>query len=778
MRRYLRVSISYILAAWVCCSMPMQGFSEEICYSQYWPVVDEIVQHMTLEQKIGHMTVVPIQMLFTSDGVFAPSLITTYHLGAVFNAASEAPDGKGAVSSSLFSAANFANATMENYQQLTAVLNAQMVPISWNESGQPQTVNIPILLGTDAVHGNQHVLGSILFPHNIGLAAAHNPQLLFDCAYLTAKETLKSGCNWIFAPTTNLAFNYQWGRTYETMGINPRDVLINGQQYVRGLQLVDANKRVLTGALATGKHFLGLGGTTQGADEGDVSSQLPHTALLKSCLPEILGPLLASSGSIMCAYNAINDVPMSVNEPFLNQILKQGKGSGILYDGFVVSDYEAVAKAALQGLPTTPNHMPYEEAVKRSIESGMDMFMISPAGPHQSIEGFQTIIKNLVLSGQVPMSRIDDAVRRILAVKYAMGLINKQQETSVWVSNERPEFPERELKQAHELALQAAEESLVLLKNDREILPAKPQELKYVILLGQRMLSVQTDDQGTRQLTLFQDFNNIGAQNGGWSVRWQGFEGNDFWQGALKEQSHASSILDGLQYLKSLYPQIQILYPQYSSYTDPDIIHKESLQFISMLQQIDDMSKENTLIITTLAESPYAEYMGDVNISYCLNNPNDFMNGCLYNLHYNAYTAPQQISTLAIQWDTLAEGVIRLVKGKNSAIPLVTVLFSGRPMVVTEPSPDGQLSAPLPTSDAFIAAWLPGTAGGAALTNAIFGQYLFRSGDSETGANTLPVDWLKNMDQLQNYPVFSGEELPRINDPLFTIGYGLATVSK
>jgi beta-glucosidase len=771
-----RTAMNGFLYLWIfcvsCLVLPALHSNTPFCYSQYWSTVDEIVQHMTLEQKIGHMTLVSLQMLYTQERVFTPSLITKYHLGAVFNAASEAPDGQGGTVDSLFSASSFAHATMENYQKLTARLKEERVEICWKTSGKEHKVAIPILLGTDSVHGNQHILGSVLFPHNIGLAATHNPQLVFALAYLTAKETLKSGCNWIFSPTTNMAFNYQWGRTYETMGTDPEAVIANGEAFVQGLQLADIRKGAIAGVLATGKHFFGLGGTMEGADEGNVSTS-QHIGFIKTCLPEVLGPLMASAGSIMCAYNAIDNIPMSINELFLNQMLKQGMHTDIPYDGFVVSDYEGISKAASQGLPTTSERIPYEVSVKRALESGMDMFMISPHGPHKTIEGFQNIVKSLVLNGQVPISRIDDAVRRILAVKYAMGLIQKQPPLEEWVQNARPIFPDSLIEKADfEVALQAAQESLVLLKNEQNLLPVDPKNLKYIVLLGQRLLSVQVNDAGARELRLFQDFNNIGAQNGGWSVSWQGFEGNDFWQGSLKEEAHASSLLDGLKIQLAQYPQVELLYPHYTSFTDPALIVKESEDFFEMLKKIPDFSPENTLLITTLAESPYAEFMGDVNISYCQNNDSDCRNGCMYNLHQNAYTPKQQQESLAIHWDAFAENVIRMFRKKNKAFNLVSILLSGRPMVITEPSKDKELSAPLLASDAFIAAWLPGTAGGEALASAIFGSYLFRNKDE---ANTLPVDWIKSMEQLKNFPVFETDVLPRIKDPLFPMGYGLAT---
>lgn len=740
-------------------------------FSKQWPVVDEIVKQMTIDQKIGQVTLVPIQMLYDENNHFDPSLIQKYYLGAVFNAASEAPDGAGGVISSTFGEQAFSNATLENYQEISKVLMEQTVEIP-----RLQT-SIPILLGIDAIHGNQHVLGSVLFPHNIGLAAAHDPELMFWVGYWTAYDTLKSGFNWIFAPTTNIAFNYQWGRTYETMGAIPEEVEKNSAAFVRGAQMLNNKKKSLSGVLATTKHFMGLGGAFQGADEGDTLCENSLNSFIKSCFCEFKGGLSAQTGSIMCAYNGVNNIPMSIHHFLLNDVLKGGKITRMPFKGFVVSDYESVSKAALQGLPTSSRKISYEEALKRSLLSGMDMFMISPYGPHKNIAGFQSMLKKLIIEGAVPMSRLDDAVRRILAVKCVMGLIQKDAKTQKWVNNRRPGFPElyqteSGIKKDPEsekwkMALKAAEESLVLLKNNQDLLPVNPAALKYIVLVGQRIVPVQIDDAGTVRQTLFQDYDNIGAQNGGWTVRWQGFEGNGCWQGDLKEQAHARSLLDGLSEIVKDHPQIQLLYPRYSSFTDLKMIEKESALFFASLKNIPDFSPQNTLIVATLAESPYSEFMGDVNISYCRNNDHDAQNGCLYNNHYNAYAPKQQRNSLMIHWDSFSNQVIELVKQNDAMIPIVTVLFSGRPMLI---------DSPLASSTAFISAWLPGTTGGKALANALFGKYLFCQVRKQ--ANTLPVDWLKSMDQLHNFPYFSGDVQPQIKDPLFPKGFGLSTHDK
>lgn len=729
---------------------------DDFRYSEYWPIVEEIVDHMTLEQKIGHITLVPLKALKTSEGIFDPSIIKKYHLGAVLTGGSEAPDQEGNIRNSLFDPAIFDTATLENYQKLSQKLQDLQVEVSWDEEGMTKSFQIPPLLGTDSVHGNQHVLGSILFPHNIGLACAHDPELMLQVGYWTAHDTLESGFNWIFAPTTNRALNYQWGRTYETLGIDGDEIEKNSAAFVRGVQQFDPKTKRLTGALATTKHFLGLGTTLEGADEGNVSIKNKYKDFVDFHFVEYRGAIKAHTGSIMSAYNAVENIPMCLHQHLLWDVLKQGKYTHMPYEGFVVSDYDAIEKAAKQGPPTTTHYMQEKAAITHALLAGNDMLMFDP-GKDRGIEKFQNQVKKLVKKGFIPMHRLDDAVKRILAVKYAMGLLQSPRAPIADVVGVKPEA---------EIALVAALKSFVLLKNEKDLLPVDPTKLKYIVLLGQRTVPVKSGKKSSPEPTLFLDFDNIGAQNGGWTVRWQGVEGNRYWQGEHKEKAHASSLLDGLTQLLQDYPDVTLLYPKYSSYTDQSTIAKESSEFLDLLKSEDDISSDNTLIIVTLAESPYAEYMGDVNISYCKEGLDESDSGCLYNHHLNPYMPDQQPTSLRITWDAFTEAALLQLAPE---IPIATILFSGRPMILTEHThvvgvdESSEIRAPLPTSTAFIAAWLPGTSGGQALAHALFGKYHFRAASKK--ANTLAVDWIRDMNDVS------------LTNPLYSVGYGLATSS-
>jgi beta-glucosidase len=199
--------------------------------------------------------------------------------------------------------------------------------------------------------------------------------------------------------------------------------------------------------------------------------------------------------------------------------------------------------------------------------------------------------------------------------------------------------------------------------------------------------------------------------------------------------------------------------------------------FIQELKEkYDDMNSANTVMIGVLAEPVYAEFMGDIANPYCETKSED---GCLYALALNPYLPTQQKSSLLIDYNEFGYRVIDEVRAENgrTSVPLVTVLFSGRPMIISDPS------KALSSSQAFVAAWLPGTAGGQAIANAISGQYLFcgaaSSGDDHCAAgspNTLPVNWVRNQEQLHNYPVYgSGTGFVGYGNPLFAIDYGLGT---
>jgi len=253
-------------------------------------------------------------------------------------------------------------------------------------------------------------------------------------------------------------------------------------------------------------------------------------------------------------------------------------------------------------------------------------------------------------------------------------------------------------------------------------------------------------------------------QCGGWSIGWQGSEGNDFWPNDTRKAIKASTLLDGLLEVQKV-NKFEILYPQYTSFTSEVSIEEERRQFLEQLKKMKkNMTAKNTVIIGAFGEFPYAESEGDVNIPYCKTPDHP---GCKYNPYINPYAPSEQPKTLETTMSKFEEEVYSEVKEADKSIPMISVLFSGRPRLV------GSL---MEKSNALIAAWLPGTSGGQGVINAITGDYIIRKNGQEDIANTLSMDWPRNMESLSEFPVYGRSgDIPKIDNPLFKVGYGLSS---
>ncbi len=333
-------------------------------------------------------------------------------------------------------------------------------------------LGIPLIYGVDAVHGDGDVKGAVLFPHNIGLGATRNPDLVRRAARVTARETAGSGARWAFAPCLAVARDERWGRTYESFGESPELAAALGAAAVHGYQEADDGSAVL----ATAKHFLADGGTFNGKDRGD--ARVTEEELRRIHLPGYVAAVQAGVGSVMVSYSSWNGQPMHGNRRLVTDVLKGELG----FTGFVVSDWAAIDLMS-------PD---YTQDIERAVNAGVDMVMVPIR-----IREFVTKLNALVAAGRVPMARIDDAVRRILRQKVRFKL---------W---ERP-FADRALTAAvgsaehRAVAREAVRQSLVVLKNERGALPIRPGA--RVHLCGFR-----ADD--------------LGVQCGGWSVGWKGHRG-------------------------------------------------------------------------------------------------------------------------------------------------------------------------------------------------------------------------------------------------------------
>jgi beta-glucosidase len=415
--------------------------------------VNPIVAGMTLDEKVGQMTQVDVHGL-TSDAD-----VVKYFLGSILHGgSSDTPT-------------NSRTEWTEFYTRLQA--EALKTP-----------TRIPLLYGVDAIHGHNNVVGAVVFPHNIGLGATRNEALVEEVGRITAREILATGIHWTFAPCVAVPRDERWGRTYEGFSEDPELVTRLGAAAVRGLQ--GASLSASTSVLACAKHYAGDGGTAWGTgiagrlDQGD--TRVDEATLRKIHLPGYPAAIKAGVGSVMVSYNRWNGEKLSASRRLMTDVLKGELG----FEGFLVSDWDAIAQL--------PGGM--RTAIGASINAGMDMAMLSKG----HIE-FIDHLKSLVKDGTVPMARIDDAVKRILRVKAAMGLLEPG-----WKPAPDPALVKAFGSKAHrEVARRAVRESAVLLTSRNAVLPARPAGRK-IFVAGRA-----ADD--------------VGQQCGGWTISWQGDTG-------------------------------------------------------------------------------------------------------------------------------------------------------------------------------------------------------------------------------------------------------------
>ncbi|HBB87714.1 MAG TPA: beta-glucosidase [Blastocatellia bacterium] len=423
--------------------------------------VRELLARMTLEEKIGQMTQAEQEALKDATE------IEKYFLGSLLNGGSSDPK-----------AGNSLDAWTDMYDGYQAhALKTRLA--------------IPLLHGVDAVHGHNNVLGAVVFPHNIGLGCTRNPRLVEEAARITAEEVRATGINWTFAPCVTVPRDERWGRTYEGFGETPELAEVLGAAAVRGLQRNDLSNPL--SVLACAKHFVGDGGTTIGTagflnpdkkrllDQGD--TRLSEAELRRIHLQGYLSTVKAGVGSIMPSYSSWNGVKVSGSKRLLTEILKDELG----FEGFLISDYRAIGQI-------TPD---FKRAIEISINAGMDMAM----EPTDYVR-FINLLLELVKENKVPLTRIDDAVTRILRVKFALGLMDQNRSPLADRSLHR-NFGSAEHRQ---VARECVRQSLVLLKNEKNTLP-----------LSKRLARIHVGGKSA---------DDIGNQCGGWTIDWQGKSGD------------------------------------------------------------------------------------------------------------------------------------------------------------------------------------------------------------------------------------------------------------
>lgn len=425
-------------------------------FAPYDAQARRLLAQMTLAEKIGQMTQADHE--FIKD----PADVQRYFLGSVLSGGSSDP------------------ASGNNPRDWEGMYtNYQRIAVGTR-------LRIPLLYGVDAVHGHNNVLGATVFPHNIGLGATRNPRLVQRIAQITADEVRATGPNWAFAPCICVPRDERWGRTYEGFSEDPQLVSTLGEAAVRGLQGRSLNDPLTV--LASSKHFAGDGGTSMGTggpdkrflDQGD--ARMDEATLRRIHIFPYKAAVDAGVGSIMPSYNSWNGVKVSGIRYLLTDVLKGELGFG----GFLISDYRAVDQI-------DPD---YKTAIEKSINAGMDMVMVPDRYPE-----FIRLLTELVNENRVPMSRIDDAVVRILRVKIAMGLMDPS-----WTPQPDAAARSRFGSAEHRaVARQAVRESMVLLKNQRGALPIRS-GLRRIHVAGRSA-------------------DNLGFQTGGWTVDWQGKSG-------------------------------------------------------------------------------------------------------------------------------------------------------------------------------------------------------------------------------------------------------------
>ena len=476
--------------------------------------VASLLKDMTLEQKVGQMVQGEIKTVTPAD-------LTKYHLGSILNGGGSFPNEQ-------------KNSTMRDWLDLSDQYYLASLDKSQGGAG------IPVVWGTDAVHGHNNVIGATLFPHNIGLGAANDADLMKRIGEITAREVSVTGIDWVFAPTVAVVKDNRWGRTYEGYSSEMPIIKAYAGEIVRGLQGEPGELRTnQQRVIATAKHFIGDGATYRGIDQGDTIMSLEE--LLKEHGAGYYESIDADVQTVMASFNSWNGLKLHGHKFLLTDVLKGQMG----FDGFVVSDWNGIGQ-----IDGCTNQRCYQ-----AINAGIDMVMAP-----QDWKAFLKDTISKVKSGDIPMSRIDDAVTRILRVKLRAGLFEKGLPSSREVAGNAALIGAK----AHrDVAREAVRKSLVLLKNSDNILPLRGSQ--HVLIAGDGA-------------------DNIGKQNGGWTITWQGTENKN------SDFPGASSIYDGLH---------QAITNNGGS---------------TELNAEGQWTKKPDLAVVVFGEEPYAEGQGDIHL--------------------------------------------------------------------------------------------------------------------------------------------------------------------
>ncbi|PPD70676.1 hypothetical protein GOBAR_DD32444 [Gossypium barbadense] len=490
--------------------------------------IKDLIGRMTLEEKIG-------QMIQIERNVSSPEVMRKYFIGSLLSGGGSEPTPQASPKDWIDMVNEFQKGSLSS------------------------RLGIPMIYGIDAVHGHNNVYKATIFPHNIGLVNR--------IGVVTALEVRATGIHYVFAPCIAVCRDPRWGRCYESYSEDPKIVqdmtqIIPGLQgqipssYPKGVPFVGGMESVA----ACAKHYIGDGGTTKGINENN--TVIDNKGLLSIHMPGYVSSIRKGVATVMISYSSLNGVKMHANYEMVTNFLKKN----LRFKGFVISDWEGIDRI------TSPPHANYTYSIEASVNAGLDMIML-PYNYTEFIDGLTYLVKN----NFVPMSRIDDAVKRILLVKFTMGLFENP------LADEK--FVEQLGCEAHrELAREAVRKSLVLLKNgksaDAPLLPL-PKKASNILVAGSHA-------------------DNLGYQCGGWTIKWMGFSGNNLTTG--------TTILTAIK--NTVEPTTKVVYNE-----NPDAEFVKSGGF--------------SYAIVVVGEHPYAETKGDnLNLTIPEPGPSTITNVC------------------------------------------------------------------------------------------------------------------------------------------------------
>ena len=484
---------------------------------------------MTLEEKVGQMTQVTLQVVSKTRGTpdqkhevdpeKLREAILKYHVGSILNVYDLA-------------------LTLEEWQTLIT----QIQDIATKES----RLGIPVIYGIDAIHGANYVREATLFPQSIAMAATRNPELVKKSAEITAYEMRAAGLPWNFNPVLGVGRNQLWSRLWETFGEDPYLVSVMGEAYIKGIEGDDNNIGSADKAAACMKHYLGYSFPLSGKDR--TPAWIPERMLRDYFLPPFKRAVEAGVHTVMINSGEINGIPVHGDHYLLTEVLKNELG----FQGFVVSDWEDIKRLYTRDrVAATP-----EEAVKMAVMAGMDMSMV----PYDY--SFYEMLVKLVKEGEVPESRVDDAVSRILRVKFTLNLFEN--------SYPNTNMPNVGSDESAKISSQAAREALTLLKNDNTFLPLK---------------------KNTKVLVSGPNANLRSVLNGGWTYTWQGNEESVY-------PKHKKTILEAVQ---DKLGKENVVYIEGSG-------HEKAVN----IKLAADTAKTVDAAIVCIGEEPYCETPGNI----------------------------------------------------------------------------------------------------------------------------------------------------------------------